>query len=89
MKTIHTYITEKLKIRKTNNTPVFYITDADSLEKYVNEHFNKDTKHLDLRNISFERCEDINKQRYENRLAQQQQHIQDKVDQLMNERKNK
>jgi surface protein len=63
MKTIHTYITEKLKIRKTNNTPVFYITDADSLEKYVNEHFNKDTKHLDLRNISFERCEDINKQR--------------------------
>jgi hypothetical protein len=34
-------------------------------------------------------AEDINKQRYENRLAQQQQHIQDKVDQLMNERKNK
>lgn len=52
MKSITTYIYEKLKIRR-NSSDVHYIKDTDDLEQLIKKRFNEKTGYLDLSNISF------------------------------------
>ena len=55
MKSLDTYIFEKLKIRKNK---VFYVTDEDSFEDYINKQYDSNNKYLNLQNISFELYDD-------------------------------
>lgn len=63
MKSITTYITEKLKIKR-NSSDIHYIKDTDDFEQLIKNHFNEKTGHLELSNISFSEAELIQGRSY-------------------------
>lgn len=67
MKSLDTYIFEKLKIRKDTNK-VFYVTDEESFEEYMAKQYDSNDKHLNLQNISFEMYDNSDKPLYQQSL---------------------
>lgn len=56
MKSINTYIIEKLKVKGSNNKDKYFIKNYNDFCEYITKHYDKDKKYLDMSNISFDRA---------------------------------